>query len=44
MIHIRSAGEIEKISKACQIVKETLDAMSKIRKRGKFERGNSGGR
>ena len=25
MIHIRSAGEIQKISKACQIVKETLD-------------------
>ena len=25
MIHIRSANEIEKISKACQIVKETLE-------------------
>ena len=25
MIHIRSAGEIQKISKACQIVKETLE-------------------
>ena len=25
MIHIRSAGEIDKISKACQIVKETLE-------------------
>ncbi len=25
MIHIRSAGEIQKILKACQIVKETLD-------------------
>ena len=25
MIHIRSAGEIQKISKACQIVKEALE-------------------
>ena len=30
MIHIRSAGEIEKISKACQIVKETLELIEEL--------------
>ena len=30
MIHIRSAGEIEKISKACQIVKETLELIEDL--------------
>ncbi len=30
MIHIRSAGEIEKISKACQIVKETLEFIQEL--------------
>ena len=30
MIHIRSAGEIEKISKACQIVKETLEMVEDL--------------
>ena len=30
MIHIRSAGEIKKISKACQIVKETLELVEQI--------------
>ena len=30
MIHIRSAGEIQKISKACQIVKETLELVEQI--------------
>ena len=29
MIHIRSASEIQKISKACQIVKETLELIEK---------------
>ena len=30
MIHIRSASEIEKISKACQIVKETLELIEDL--------------
>ena len=30
MIHIRSAGEIQKILKACQIVKETLDVIQEL--------------
>ena len=30
MIHIRSAEEIEKISKACQIVKETLEVVQEL--------------
>ena len=30
MIHIRSVGEIEKISKACQIVKETLELIEEL--------------
>ena len=30
MIHIRSAGEIEKISKACLIVKETLELIEEL--------------
>lgn len=30
MIHIRNAGEIEKMSKACQIVKEVLELIEKI--------------
>jgi len=30
VIHIRSAGEIQKISKACQIVKETLDVIQEL--------------
>ena len=30
MIHIRSASEIEKISKACQIVKETLEMVEDL--------------
>ena len=30
MIHIRSAGEIQKILKACQIVKETLEMLQEF--------------
>ncbi len=30
MIHIRSAGEVQKISRACQIVKETLEIIQEM--------------
>ena len=30
MIHIRSTGEVQKISKACQIVKETLEMIEEL--------------
>ncbi len=30
MIHIRSTGEVQKISRACQIVKETLEIIQEM--------------